>query len=199
MGDSLFKLGRYNRVFLEIWTQIPIWGPILIWWAVGSFFSRKYSKRAHRDAQTFFLFIKTIKWEKWWSWWLRITNAFILCNLLWKVQKCIAANKEGSFKLCVKFEQEWLSISLKRPLGSQQHVLLRGRGHELFFYNKWVCCIEGSSCLNYWQGVGNLGRGGLDLCFAPRRRWMWIFQTLKGVNVFEAVSMQSIVFVWAHQ
>ncbi len=24
MGDSLFKLGRYNRVFLEIWAQIPM-------------------------------------------------------------------------------------------------------------------------------------------------------------------------------
>ncbi len=24
MGDSLFKLGRYNRVFLEMWAQIPI-------------------------------------------------------------------------------------------------------------------------------------------------------------------------------
>ncbi len=24
MGDSLFKLGRYNRVFLDIWAQIPI-------------------------------------------------------------------------------------------------------------------------------------------------------------------------------
>ncbi len=24
MGDSLFKLGRYNRIFLEIWAQIPI-------------------------------------------------------------------------------------------------------------------------------------------------------------------------------
>ncbi len=24
MGDSFFKLGRYNRGFLEIWEQIPI-------------------------------------------------------------------------------------------------------------------------------------------------------------------------------
>ncbi len=30
--------------------------------------------------------------------WLRITNAFILCDLLWKVQKSYAANREGSFK-----------------------------------------------------------------------------------------------------
>ncbi len=26
--------------------------------------------------------------------WLRITNAFILCDLLWKVQKCYAANRD---------------------------------------------------------------------------------------------------------
>ncbi len=38
MGDSLFKLGRYNWEFLEIWAQIPIWAPMLKQWAVGSFF-----------------------------------------------------------------------------------------------------------------------------------------------------------------
>ncbi len=30
--------------------------------------------------------------------WLRKTNAFILCDLVWKVQKCHAANRECSFK-----------------------------------------------------------------------------------------------------
>ncbi len=97
MGDSLFKLGRYNRVFLEIWAQIPIKAPMLKQWAVWSFFLWKYSRRAHRDPQKFIFFIKTIKWEKWWSWWLRMTNAFILCNLLWNVQKHLAVNREGSF------------------------------------------------------------------------------------------------------
>ncbi len=29
--------------------------------------------------------------------WLRMTNAFILCDLVWKVQKSHAANREGSF------------------------------------------------------------------------------------------------------
>ncbi len=61
------------------------------------FFSRKYSRRAHRDPQKFFFYHKN-KWEKWWSWWLRMTNAFILCYLLWKVQKSLAANRKGSFK-----------------------------------------------------------------------------------------------------
>ncbi len=103
MGDSLFKLRRYNRVFLEIWAQIPIWTPMLIeQWAVGSFFLWKYSRRAYRDPQKVIVFsLKTSKWEKWWSWWLRMANAFILCYLLWKVQKCLAANREGSFNECM--------------------------------------------------------------------------------------------------
>ncbi len=31
--------------------------------------------------------------------WLRITNVFILCDLLWKVQKSHAANREGDFNV----------------------------------------------------------------------------------------------------
>ncbi len=31
--------------------------------------------------------------------WLRMTNAFILCDLLWQVQKGHAVNREGSFNL----------------------------------------------------------------------------------------------------
>ncbi len=113
MGVSFFKLGRYKRVFLEMWAQIHIWVTMLKQWAVGSFFLRKYSRRAHKDPQKFFFFIKTSKWVKWWSWWLRMTNAFILCNLLWKVQKSLAANREGSFKykIDVYFESCCIRLS----------------------------------------------------------------------------------------
>ncbi len=100
MVESIFKLGRYNRTFLEMWVQIPIWAPMLKQWAVGSFFLRKYSRKS---SQKFIFFIKTSKWEKWSSWWLRMTNAFILCNLLWKVQKSLAAKREGSFNIPEKF------------------------------------------------------------------------------------------------
>ncbi len=58
MGDSLFQLKSYNRMFLEIWAQIPIWAAMLKQWAVGSFFSQTYSRRAHRDPQKFILFHK---------------------------------------------------------------------------------------------------------------------------------------------
>ncbi len=123
MVNSLFKLGRYNRVFLEIWAQIPISAPMLKRWAVVSFFLWKCSRRAHRDPQKFFFFMKTSKWEKWWSWWLRMNNAFILCNLLWKVQKSLAVNREGSFNFPLV---HWLylaffSIILDRVLWSRDH------------------------------------------------------------------------------
>ncbi len=38
--------------------------------------------------------------------WLRITNAFILCDLLWKVQKNHAANRKGSFKMSMRLGHE---------------------------------------------------------------------------------------------
>ncbi len=31
--------------------------------------------------------------------WLRMTNTFILCDLVWKVQESHAGNREGSFKV----------------------------------------------------------------------------------------------------
>ncbi len=34
--------------------------------------------------------------------WLRMNNTFILCDLVWKVQKSHAANREGSFNVNVK-------------------------------------------------------------------------------------------------
>ncbi len=100
MGDSLFKLGRYNRVFLVIWAQIPIWAPMLKQWAVESFSSWQYSRRAHRDPQKFILFIKTSKWEKWWSWWLRILSmlsySLIYCE---NFRNVLQRTREGSFNL----------------------------------------------------------------------------------------------------
>ncbi len=158
MGDSLFKLGRHNRVFLEIWAHISTWAFMMKKWDVGSFFSRKYSRRAHRDPHEFIFFIKTSKWEKW-SWWLRMTNAFILCNLLWKVQKHFAANREDSFKFMYRHKMVYL-ISNK---GSREHIgntdlkrvrflnikdrttqLAKNLVHRIVFYNK---------CPEYFQSL----------------------------------------------
>ncbi len=68
-------------------------------------------KILHKGSQgpTKVFFIKTSKWEKWWSCWLRMINAFILCNLLWKVQKRLAANRERSFQISM---YTWLEAIL---------------------------------------------------------------------------------------
>ncbi len=36
--------------------------------------------------------------------WLRTTNAFIVCDLFWKVQKGHATNREGSFNYYMTYE-----------------------------------------------------------------------------------------------
>ncbi len=69
-----------------------------------SFLSRKYSKRPHRDPQKFFFQYKQVSTRNDDHGWLGMTNAFILCDLVWKVQKGHAANREGSFNI-------WLFIT----------------------------------------------------------------------------------------
>ncbi len=61
----------------------------------GVFFSRKYSRRLHRDPQKFIY--KQVNGRNGVHEWLRLTNALRLCDLLWKVYKCHASNREGSF------------------------------------------------------------------------------------------------------
>ncbi len=63
----------------------------------GSFFSRKHSRRPHRDPQKLIIHTKQVS-----AWngdheWLRMTNALILCDLLWKVQNRYTANRKGNF------------------------------------------------------------------------------------------------------
>ncbi len=101
MGDPPFKLWMYNSIFLEIWAQIPIWAPMLKRWAVGSFYLAKILQKISQRPPKVNFFHKNKSEEKWWSWWLRMTNAFILCNLLWKVQKNLAANRECSFTFSI--------------------------------------------------------------------------------------------------
>ncbi len=63
-----------------------------------SFFSRKYSRSLHIDTPIFIFAYKQVSERYGDHEWCRITNAFIVCDLLWKVQKSQAANREGSFK-----------------------------------------------------------------------------------------------------
>ncbi len=46
MSSSLFKLGRYNRVFLEIWAQIPYVSPYVETVSCGEFFLTKILQKS---------------------------------------------------------------------------------------------------------------------------------------------------------
>ncbi len=88
----------------------------------GEFFlARILQKSSQGPTKVLFFLIKTSKWEKWWSWWLRMTNAFILCNLLWKVQKRLTVNREGSFNVCV---QGWEDGVLGMKKGGQRMLVI---------------------------------------------------------------------------
>ncbi len=128
MGDSLFKLGRYNRVYLDI-VHKSLYEPLCWNSELWAFFSCENTPEEITGThKNYLFFIKTSKCEKWWPWSLRMTNAFILCNLLWKVQKGLAANREGSFKcMCynegtnlLKKKHSWPSIVIQKASGSHK-------------------------------------------------------------------------------
>ncbi len=75
----------------------PYMSPYVETASCGEFFLTKILQKSSQGPTKVLFFIKTSKWEKWWWGWLRMTNAFILCNLLWKVQKSLAVNREGRF------------------------------------------------------------------------------------------------------
>ncbi len=62
-------------------------------------FSRENTPEGHTETHNSFFFpFKQVSGKNGDHDWLRMTNAFILCDLLWKVQKSHAVNQEGSFK-----------------------------------------------------------------------------------------------------
>ncbi len=72
---------------------------MLEWRPGRNLISQYYSRRPHRDPQKFFSPYKQVNGWNCDHEWLKMTNAFILCDLLWKVQKIHAANREGRFKV----------------------------------------------------------------------------------------------------
>ncbi len=80
-----------------------------------SLFSRKYSRRPHRDPQKFFFPYKHVIGRNSDHEWLRMANALILCDLVWKVKKSHAANREGRFTVI----RSWLNL----PTGGYGHVI----------------------------------------------------------------------------
>ncbi len=61
-------------------------------------FPRKYSRRPHRELQKMIFPYKQISGRNGDYQWFRMTNAVILCDLVWKVQKIHAEKIEGRFK-----------------------------------------------------------------------------------------------------
>ncbi len=68
-------------------------------WVIWGVFSLKYTPEGHKDTQKSSSFPYTqVSGRNGDHEWLRMTNAFMLCDLLSKVQKGHAADREGSFK-----------------------------------------------------------------------------------------------------
>ncbi len=65
----------------------------------GVFLVKILQKATQRPTKVNFFPYKQVSGRNGEHEWLRMTNAFILCDLLWKVQKCYAANREGCFNL----------------------------------------------------------------------------------------------------
>ncbi len=76
------------------------WSCDLHWWSRGSSFSHKYLfQKASQRPTEFILSHKQVSGRNSDQEWLRMINAFILCDLLWKVQESHAANRERSFNI----------------------------------------------------------------------------------------------------
>ncbi len=116
----------------------------------GEFFSWKYSRRPHRHQQRFIFFTyKQVSGRSSNHEWLRMTNPFILCDLLWKVQKCHAANRKGSFKV------EMLEhVIIMMGLTSEDHsscdynVVLWRTGWWLPYRASWVELVRSGKMQN---------------------------------------------------
>ncbi len=76
----------------------------------GVFFARKYFRRPHRDPQKFIFPYKQVSGRNNDHEWLRMTNVFILCDLIWKVQKSHAVKREGSFNIKVDWTSLWYGV-----------------------------------------------------------------------------------------
>ncbi len=83
------------------WLNLPTGGHghVICMSNLGGVFSQENTPEGHtKTHKSSFFSYKQVSGRNSDHEWLRMTNAFILCDLIWKVQKCHAANKEGSFK-----------------------------------------------------------------------------------------------------
>ncbi len=66
---------------------------------LGGVFSQEYTLEGHTEIhKSLFFPYKQVSGRNGDHEWLRMTNAFILCDLAWQIQKSHAVNRDGSFK-----------------------------------------------------------------------------------------------------
>ncbi len=75
---------------MVMWFTWVIWGEL--------FLKNILLKIAQRPTQIHFVSYKQLSGRNGDHEWHRMTNAFILCDLVWKVKKSYEENREGSFK-----------------------------------------------------------------------------------------------------
>ncbi len=99
-------------VVMVMWFAYVIWTEFLL--------KKILQKAAPRPTKVFFSFYKWVSGRNSDHEWLRIANAFILCDLVWKVQKSHAANREGSFNISV----QWTSLSYLTEKEHQENIYI---------------------------------------------------------------------------
>ncbi len=94
----MFTFIFFCLTVIRPWLNLPTHGHghVICIGNLGRVFSIKYSIRSHRDPQKFIFFINGRNGD---HEWLRMANTLILCDLVWKVQKSHAVNREGSFNI----------------------------------------------------------------------------------------------------
>ncbi len=83
--------------------------------------------------------------------WLIMTNAIILCDLIWKVQKSHGANREGSFNCCDKISVCYLLYLVCVDIYLiAKHVSYQNRSHAPLSKTKQETFILGVIC---WSSI----------------------------------------------
>ncbi len=147
-----------------------IWFAWVIW---REFFLKNILQKAtQRPTKVHFFPYKQVRKRNGDHEWLRMTNAFILCDFVWNVQKSHAANRKGSFKYSIHTTREtyivyWCKmVGLPYIANSQIYVgyllqaILTGQrlSHDSVLQN--ICFIL--SCHMFrltWTSLPNLIKG----------------------------------------
>ncbi len=96
-----FMFTFFCLTVIRPWLNLPTGGHgrVICMGNLEDFFTRKTPEGHTETHKSSFFPYKQVSGRNGDHKWLRMTNAFILCDLVWKVQKSHAANREGSFKL----------------------------------------------------------------------------------------------------